>query len=162
MITFIGYNSGMIVIGIGSNIGARDSMLDAAVARLAPILSGLRASTRYETPALLKPGSPPEWDVPFLNMAVAGECDLPPMALLAALKNIEQEMGRQDRGRWAPREIDLDILCYHEVELATPELTVPHVELLLRYFALAPLVDVAPELVIRGKTAKAWLEENFP
>lgn len=152
----------MIIIGIGSNVGAREAMLDRALQLLSAILTGMKASTRYETPALLLPGSPPEWDMPFLNMAASGECDLPPMELLSALKTIEAQMGRVDRGRWAPREIDLDILAYHDLEMATPALTIPHAELFNRHFALAPLADVAPDWRYREKTAAEWLKEVFP
>lgn len=147
----------MVIIGLGSNVGGRDAMLDAAIAELAKILHNMRESKRYETAALLMPGSPPEWDVPFVNMAVAGECALAPQELLIALKGIEQKLGRQDRGRWAPREIDLDILAMDGVNIREVDLIVPHPELLKRYFALAPFVDVAPDFVIQGKTTKEWL-----
>ena len=152
----------MIIIGIGSNVGARESMLDAALEYLSAHLDAMHTSRRYETPALLLPGSPPEWNMPFLNMAASGMCDLPPEELLAALKKIEAQMGRIDRGRWAPREIDLDILAYHDLEITTPSLTIPHAELLNRHFTLAPLADVAPNWYYRGKTAAQWLEEKFP
>lgn len=147
----------MVIVGLGSNVGERGGMLDAAVAALCPLLKNMTLSKRYETPALLLPGSPPEWDVPFLNMAVAGRCALGAQELLSALKALEQKLGRIDRGRWAPREIDLDILAYDDLEIREVNLIVPHPELLNRYFALAPLADVAPDFVIRGKTAREWL-----
>lgn len=134
-------------------------MLDAAVAELAGLLGNMRVSTRYETAALLLPNSPPEWDIPFLNMAVAGECTLAPQALLLQLKEIEQKLGRRERGRWAPREVDLDILVYDDWNIREVNLIIPHPELLNRYFALAPLVDVAPDILLQGKPAHAWLAE---
>ena len=158
----------MIVIGLGSNIGARDAMLDEAVAMLRPLMSGMKISSRVETPALLMPNSPPEWDKPFLNMAVVGECNIAPQALLVRLKQIEQQLGRQDRGRWAPREIDLDILAYNNLVIREVDLHVPHPGLLTRYFALAPFAEVAPDWKWpipgehHGKTARALLTELFP
>ena len=153
------FNRRMVIIGLGSNVGERDAMLSAAVGELGRLLGNIRESKRIETPALLLPNSPPEWDIPFLNMAVAGDCVLAPQALLIELKAIEQKLGRQDRGRWAPREIDLDILAIDDLEIHEVNLIVPHPELLSRYFALAPLVDVAPEMVIAGKAAREWLAE---
>jgi len=152
----------MVIIGLGSNIGERGAMLDVAVAELGRIITNMTISKRYETKALLLPGSPLEWDIPFLNMAVAGECALAPLALLAELKNLEQKMGRKDRGRWAPREIDLDILAYGDVAMDEDGLVIPHPELLNRFFVLAPLVDVAPDWQYKGKSARAWLSERFP
>lgn len=158
----------MVVIGLGSNVGARGEMLDLAVGKLAGLLAEMRVSQRLESKALLMPDSPPEWDIPFLNMAVAGECSLSPQALLSELKYIEQKMGRMDRGRWAPREIDLDILAYHDVVLSEAQLTIPHPELLSRHFALAPLAEIAPgwQYPLAGpyyaKTARALLAELFP
>ncbi len=147
----------MVIIGLGSNVGERGGMLDAALGELGRLLRNMRESQRYETPALLLPNSPPEWDIPFLNMAVAGDCELAPQALLLELKAIEQKMGRKDRGRWAPREIDLDILAMDDLEIREVNLIVPHPELLKRYFALAPLADVAPDFMLQGKRAKEWL-----
>jgi 2-amino-4-hydroxy-6-hydroxymethyldihydropteridine diphosphokinase/dihydropteroate synthase len=152
----------MVIIGLGSNIGERGRMLDAAVEQLAHVLDDICVSKRYETPALLLPGSPPEWNIPFVNMAVSGTTRLKPHDLLAELRHIEQKLGRIDRGRWAPREIDLDILAYDDIELSDAALTIPHKELLNRYFALAPLTDVAPNWLFKGKTAREHLRELFP
>ena len=65
----------------------------------------------------------------FLNMAVHLRTELDPISLLRRLLAIEQEMGRVRDVRWGPRNIDLDLLVYGEVEtLDTPELTLPHPE----------------------------------
>lgn len=143
-------------------MGERDAMLDMALRELSSVMDNITASARYETEALLMPNSPEEWNVPFLNMAASGTTHLGPQELLVALKAIEQKLGRQDRGRWAPREIDLDILAYGDLEIREVNLTVPHPELLNRYFALAPFVEVAPDYVIAGKTARQWMQERFP
>lgn len=157
-----------VIIGLGSNVGTRESMLQMAVKRLHAVLEELQASPCYETPAMLLPDSPPAWDMPFLNMAVAGQCNLSPQALLAELKAIEQLLGRQERGRWAPREIDLDILAYGEEVIEDEGLHIPHRGLLQRDFALKPLADVAPDWrwpladEYLGKTAHELREILFP
>ncbi len=86
-------------------------------------------------------------------------------ALLVALKAIERSFGRQERGRWGPREVDLDLLVFgrHRVDVARPPegrssdpakasmpLVVPHAEAQHRLFVLAPLADLAPGLVPPG------------
>ena len=86
-------------------------------------------------------------------------------ALLVALKGLERAFGRQDRERWGPREVDLDLLVFgrHRVDVERPPagrsedpakaplpLVVPHVEARHRLFVLAPLADLAPGLVPPG------------
>lgn len=148
----------LLILGLGSNIGDRAAHLAAAQAELRAILAAPRASRAYESRAVLPEGAPAEWDMPYLNMAVAGECELAPQEVLQRVKAIEQSLGREHRGYWGPREIDVDILAFGDIVLEGPELTIPHRELLKRDFALLPLCDVAPEWryptgEYRGKTA---------
>jgi len=97
----------------------------------------------------------------FLNAVVA--IDVPAgrdpetgaLALLAALKQLEQAFGRQRRERWGPRELDLDLLLFgrHSINVKRPDerwLVVPHPEAHERLFVLAPLADLAPGLVPPG------------
>lgn len=135
----------MVILGLGSNLGNRKAMLDAAITALADILTDMRCSAMLETPALLLEGSPAEWNIPFLNMAVAGECAFSPQDLLVRIKQLEQSLGRKDRGRWGPREIDIDILAMDDLVLELPELSVPHKELPNRSFALIPFAELAPD-----------------
>ena len=87
------------------------------------------------------------------------------IALLVALKGLERAFGRQERERWGPRELDLDLLIFGRARLAIdrpPEgvsldpgkagrlLVVPHPEAAERLFVLAPLADVAAGLVPPG------------
>jgi 2-amino-4-hydroxy-6-hydroxymethyldihydropteridine diphosphokinase len=103
----------MVVLGLGSNIGDRLKYLTQAVNILSKsVLAALEMSPIYEAEAELKIGSPDDWSVPFLNMAIVGETHLTPYELLKKIKMIEKEIGRQDRGIWAPREIDIDILAF--------------------------------------------------
>ena len=70
--------------------------------------------------------------------------------MLDGLKAIERELGRVDRGRWAPRPIDLDLLLYGRETLATDRLRVPHPGIAERAFVLTPLAALAPRLTIPG------------
>jgi 2-amino-4-hydroxy-6-hydroxymethyldihydropteridine diphosphokinase len=82
-----------------------------------------------------------------LNAALVLETDLRPKELLAELKAIERELGRDPNGvRYGPRLIDLDILAIEGVCLDEPDLVIPHPRLHERRFALEPLAELAPDL----------------
>src|SRR5262249_44167832 len=99
----------------------------------------VRVSQLYES-AALGPAQPR-----YFNAAARVESELEPHALLHALRAIEARLGRRRRERWGARTLDLDIL-WAERRVADSELCVPHARLCERHFALAPLLDVAPEL----------------
>lgn len=132
-----------IFLGLGSNYGDRFTNLCAARDALKMQISILQCSSVYESPALLPENAPIEWDVPFLNAVIAAKTDLEPLALLAFVKNIEQQLGRQNRGHWSPREIDIDILWMEGVEVQTETLTIPHKEMLKRDFVMVPLSEIS-------------------
>ena len=94
---------------------------------------------------------------PFVNLCIAVETVLAPIALLARAQAVERACGRdrsQER-RWGPRPLDIDILAYDDLALDTSELTLPHPRLLERAFVLVPLAEIAPERVISGQHARA-------
>lgn len=134
-----------VILGLGSNIGDRMTNLRAAQDGLGELLADMQASSIYRSEALLPQNAPADWNCEFLNMAVMGKTTLAPEMLLASIKKLEGEMGRQSRGHWGPREIDIDILAYDDVVMDSPELTIPHKELLNRDFALVPLCELAPD-----------------
>jgi 2-amino-4-hydroxy-6-hydroxymethyldihydropteridine diphosphokinase len=138
--------SGTAYIGLGSNLGERRDHLARALARLDEETRGVTATSGlYETQPLYVLDQPP-----FLNAAARLESALSPHELLALLAALEQEAGRRRTRRFGPRSLDLDILLLgHDGALVvrTPELTVPHPRLLERAFALAPLAEVAADLV---------------
>lgn len=130
-----------VYLALGSNLGDRAQNLSDAMARLAPQVRQTAASSAYETEP---------WGVTdqprFLNMAMRGETELAPLALLSFLKETERAMGRRQGVRYGPRVIDLDILFYGQDELKTNELEIPHPRLAERRFVLVPLAEIAPDL----------------
>ena len=138
-------NTHTIYLALGANLGDRGASLRSAVERLRAAVTVERMSSVYETePAYLL-------DQPrFLNMALRGHTALDPHALLVFLKRIERDMGRTAGPRYGPRAIDLDILLYDSLALTTADLTIPHPRMAERPFVLAPLADIAPELVPPG------------
>lgn len=140
--------SSRVVLGLGSNVGARLENLIAAVRALSRedggILRNVRVSDIYESEALLLPDSPPEWNLPFYNLALSGDAALTPRELLDFVKSLERKLGRIARGVWAPREIDIDILAYGNALIEESDLRIPHPGLLERPFALWPLAAVEP------------------
>jgi 2-amino-4-hydroxy-6-hydroxymethyldihydropteridine diphosphokinase len=134
-----------IYLALGANLGDRGANLRSAVERLRDAVAVERMSSVYETePAYLL-------DQPrFLNMALRGRTALSPHALLAFLKRIERDMGRTTGPRYGPRAIDLDILLYDSLALTAADLTIPHPRMAERPFVLAPLAEIAPQLVPPG------------
>lgn len=126
----------MVYISLGSNLGNRINNLRIAAAFLLQrCLHNSTCSIVLETEAILPENAPVEWNKPFLNMIVSGETELSPGELLAALKSIETEMGRPEIYElWSPRIIDLDILLWDKLEINSPDLKIPHPELVNRPF----------------------------
>lgn len=125
----------MIYLALGSNLGNRLENLRQAVHELEKFFEIKKISHVIETEALLTPDSPKHWNLPHLNMMVAGNTCLPPRDLLKLIKDIEQRMGRDlESERWSPRIIDIDIVLYHKLQLSTENLAIPHKEIENRDF----------------------------
>lgn len=135
----------MICLGLGSNLGQREHNIIQAVRELVyrEKVIFLAGASLYET-------EPVGWreQPDFLNTVISIDTDLSPQALLAVCRRVEQRLGRQRTFRWGPRLIDIDILCYHQYVLHTPELVLPHPRLVERRFVLVPLCELAPQLVL--------------
>lgn len=138
-----------IILGLGSNCEPRYTFLMRAcdALRADAAISDLRASPVYETPALLPVNAPAEWNIPYLNQVITAYTYLEPLQLLQWTQALEHRLGRTRRGRWGPREIDIDILHMEGVQREDPRLTLPHAEMLKRAFVMVPLADLLPEWV---------------
>lgn len=124
----------------GSNVGNRVTNIRQAILSLVDNgLELLQVSHFYET----EPWGIEEQQ-PFLNVAAKFKTKKKPHKLLQVLKEVELEIGRLERGRWQQREIDIDIIFYGKQIIQTDDLTVPHLLLIKRNFALEPLKEIAP------------------
>jgi 2-amino-4-hydroxy-6-hydroxymethyldihydropteridine diphosphokinase len=134
-------------VGLGANIGPREVTLLRAVDLLAEAddVEVLAVSQLRETDPVGMVDQPG-----FLNGAVRIDTSLPPRALLELLLRIEQSLGRVREERWGPRTVDLDLLVYGDLIVDEPGLRVPHPRLHERRFALEPLAELDPELVVPG------------
>jgi 2-amino-4-hydroxy-6-hydroxymethyldihydropteridine diphosphokinase len=94
----------------------------------------------------------------FLNCVCEIETSMRPGELLHFCKSVEVTLGRRTTFKYGPRVIDIDILLYDDLELATPELSIPHPLLTRRNFALAPLREVAPDIIVCGSGLEHWLD----
>jgi 2-amino-4-hydroxy-6-hydroxymethyldihydropteridine diphosphokinase len=132
-------------IALGSNLGDRDEFLRRALSALRRTegVEVTRVSPWYET----RPVGGPEGQGPYLNAVAEVRSELGPHNLLAALLNIEQQLGRERREKDGPRTIDLDLLVYGDLVHQDGQLIVPHPRLHERLFVLHPLAQLAPGLL---------------
>jgi 2-amino-4-hydroxy-6-hydroxymethyldihydropteridine diphosphokinase len=136
-------------IGIGANLGERAQTIRRALEALDAEdgVQVVSVSTLRETEPVGFLDQPP-----FLNGAAAVDTELPPLELLDRLLAVERRLGRERVGpRYGPRTIDLDLLLYGDEQVDEPGLTVPHPRLAERRFALEPLAELDPELVVPGR-----------
>lgn len=144
-------------VAFGGNVGdARDTIARAIAAFCDGDNVTLRVqSSDYRTPP---------WGVidqaPFINACIAVETRLSPHALLARAHAVERAFGRdrQNETRWGPRSLDIDIIAYDDVTLDDPRLTLPHPRLFERAFVLVPLVEIAPEETVGGRSLRETLK----
>lgn len=135
----------MVILGLGSNLGNRFDYLGAAVWKLTFLLEDMLISGVWETAPLVAPGSAEVEVGPYLNMVMAGTCKMAPEDLLFEVKELEKELGRQPRGLWCSREIDIDVLAIDDMVLETSDLCIPHREMVKRDFVMVPLAEILPD-----------------
>jgi 2-amino-4-hydroxy-6-hydroxymethyldihydropteridine diphosphokinase len=136
-------------VGLGANLGDREGTI-----RLALELLDERAGIRVVAVSTFRETQPVGYlDQPrFVNAAAELDTTLAPDELLDALLAVERELGRtRDGPRFGPRTIDLDLLVYGDRVVDEPGLEVPHPRLHERRFALEPLAELAPALVVPGR-----------
>jgi 2-amino-4-hydroxy-6-hydroxymethyldihydropteridine diphosphokinase len=149
-------SGGLAHLGLGSNLGDRRALLQAAVDGLAERgVWTVASSSTYETDPVGEVLDQPA----FLNACVAVETALDADALLDAVKAVERALGRTTDGpeyvRHGPRPIDVDVLLAFGAEHASARLTVPHPALLERRFVLIPLLEIDFALATPGGVALA-------
>lgn len=128
------------LLGLGSNLGDRLGYLREAVSSLddVRVVSGV-----YETEPVGGPGG----QGPYLNIVVDLDTDLSPRELLGVCHRLEAAADRVRDEHWGPRTLDVDILWLESGSVDETDLQVPHPRMWERRFVVAPLLDVAPELV---------------
>jgi len=149
-------------VALGANLGDPVTTVKAALAALRelPQMELVTASSLYRTaPVGLTPGLTDQPD--FINAVVEMSTVLPAPIFLAELFAIEARFGRQRDFATpvpnAPRTLDLDLLLYGDLVSHDVQLTLPHPRLHERAFVLAPLAEIAPQLVVSGMGAVSAL-----
>lgn len=127
-------------LGMGSNLGDRRAHLSDAVSTLGDMV--VAVSDVYETAPV---GGPRQSH--FLNIVVEVDSDLAPHDLLRVCWRLEAAAGRVRETRWGPRTLDVDVLWIDGVTMDDDDLTIPHPRMWERRFVLAPLSELAPELL---------------
>lgn len=146
-------------VGLGSNLKQPAAQLARAVSELAALPDTvLVAQSPFYASRPVGPQDQPD----FVNGAVWLTTSLTPHRLLDELQAIEHKHGRERLRHWGPRTLDLDILLYDNLSLGDERLTLPHPELPNRDFALQPLLDLKPDLILPGGTAIAKLRNQCP
>ena len=114
-------------------------------------LQNIKISGIYKNPAMLPPQAPIDWDKEFYNIAISADIDMKiftPLKILEVIKKVEKDIGRKDSKRWAPREIDIDILLIGELFFEEKNLLkVPHEGLLNRDFFYKTVEEIEPKLL---------------
>lgn len=148
-----------VFLGLGTNLGDREENLRSALNRIAG-----QPGNRVVAVSSFRETEP--WGVTdqprFLNAAAEIRTALEPAELLAAVKRIENELGRVPTFQWGPRVIDIDLLLFGDRRLQSDELTLPHPHLLDRAFVWEPLAEIAPEVVEELRRAAIPLRSPGP
>jgi 2-amino-4-hydroxy-6-hydroxymethyldihydropteridine diphosphokinase len=134
-------------LAIGSNLGEREALLRGAVASMPDVVA---VSPVYET----DPVGGPEQGA-FLNAVVELETERTPHELLELCQRLEADAERVRIERWGPRTLDVDVLLVGDLVVDDPDLVVPHPRMWERRFVLAPLADLAPDVVPPATLAAA-------
>lgn len=131
-----------VYLALGSNLGDRRGHLAAALQRLREFMQIEQVSSIYETEPVGYSNQPL-----FLNMVCSGSTDVAALELLKRVKEIEVALGRRATFRNGPRAIDIDIVLYDDCVIDEEVLSIPHPRMAERAFVLAPLAEIAPEVV---------------
>ncbi len=148
----------LVYIGLGTNLGDKESNLKNAVEQLNLQAGKVLVSSTFYVSA----PSGFQSENMFLNAVVLLETALTPLKLLKTTQNIEEYLGRKLKTTlgYEDRIIDIDILLYDQLILNHPKLQIPHPHITERDFVIGPLTEIAPELVhpVTGKLISEYLK----
>ncbi len=149
----------VVYLALGSNVGDSRGYIEQAIELLSDKVQGIQTAPIYKSKAIGHTGQPN-----FLNTAIRGQTNLIPGDLLEFVNEVEQKVGRVERFRWGPREIDIDIILYGDFRQETKKLTLPHPHFRERDFVLKPLRDLDGNLIdpISGQTVLQLLDKLDP
>lgn len=147
-------------LSLGSNLGDKSANLNNAIELLKERAGEVLAiSAFYETEpdGFVSENS-------FVNIALSLDTKLDAFALLDVCEEIEKELGRTTKSvnlNYSDRVIDIDILYFNNMQLATERLTLPHPRMHRRLFVLEPLAEIAPKFrhPILGMSTAKMLKE---
>lgn len=133
-----------VYVGLGSNLGDRDATIRAAVGRLADhdLIDLVALSQFYETEPVNAVGHPL-----YINAAAKFSSILSPQEFLNVTESIERELGRDSKGNYDPRTLDIDLLLFGTDIVSEENLIIPHPLMHEREFVLRPMLDIAPEAI---------------
>lgn len=149
-----------VVLALGSNLGDSRKTLTAVLETLIGS-EGIEideVSSLYETRPVLAPGMTPQGN--YVNAVIVARTVLSASETLALTQQIETDFGRQGKGQWQPRTVDIDIIDFDGQSQSTPELTLPHPRAASRAFVLRPWAEVEPDAVLPGVGQVAKLAEK--
>ncbi len=135
------------LIALGSNLGDRKYYIDRAIEAI-----GTRCGKVTDIAKVLETEPLGAADQSFFNTALLCESSLDPEAMLAALLNIEIDLGRVRAERWGNRTIDCDIILWRAMDhtyplYASERLIIPHPEAIRRDFVLGPAAEIAGDWI---------------
>jgi len=148
-----------VFLGLGSNQGEKIKNCEQAIEEILKLGGGFllsRSSWYYSEPWGKEDQ---DW---FINGVIKIRTELSPDQLLMKFKEIEKRLGRENREKWGPRVIDIDILFYDDLFLESPEMGIPHPRISERNFVLIPFAEIAPQFVhpVLKKTIKELLDTS--
>jgi 2-amino-4-hydroxy-6-hydroxymethyldihydropteridine diphosphokinase len=138
-------------LALGSNLGDRAGYLRDAVGDVEETGELVAVSPAYET----EPVGGPDDQGAYLNLVIELDTAASPRDLLKLCQRLERAAERVRTRRWGPRTLDVDVIWVDGVEVNEPDLVVPHPRMWERRFVLAPLADLAPDLVSAEHLAAA-------
>ena len=148
-------------IALGANLGDVLESFQEAIGLLAKQNVHIeKCSSAYKTPALVE--NPSEEQLPpYWNAVIQVSTALEPMELLTVMQSIENTLGRVRHKRWESRTMDLDLVLFDDVSMASEPLNIPHPEMHRRAFVLEPLAEIAGHVQVpgQGKSVSQLLKE---